>query len=162
MFDIGFFELVLLGIVGLLVLGPERLPHAIRMGSAYLGKIRRAVTSVREEFEREVNMQEMQQRIKQQMEETGLDDARQSLQDLKQQVENPDQGPAIAATDTRTGNHTDNSIGGSLPAQEEDDPDTRHNPTAPENEAEPMPEPLAEPQPEQAPAPEANKDTPKA
>ncbi|MEN8670030.1 MAG: Sec-independent protein translocase protein TatB, partial [Ketobacter sp.] len=116
MFDIGFFELVLLGIVGLLVLGPERLPHAVRMGSAYLGKIRRAVTSVREEFEREVNLHEMQERLKQQMEETGLDDARQSLQDLKQQVENPDPTPATSSQPM------DNSIGGSLPAREDDDP----------------------------------------
>ena len=143
MFDIGFFELVLLGIVGLLVLGPERLPHAVRMGSAYLGKIRRAVTSVREEFEREV---------KQQMEETGLDDARQSLQDLKQQVENPDPTPATSSQPV------DNSIGGSLPAREDDDPDTRHNPTAPENEAEPMPDPA----PESSPEPAANKESPKA
>ncbi|MGB1058544.1 MAG: Sec-independent protein translocase protein TatB [Ketobacter sp.] len=152
MFDIGFFELVLLGIVGLLVLGPERLPHAVRMGSAYLGKIRRAVTSVREEFEREVNLHEMQERLKQQMEETGLDDARQSLQDLKQQVENPDPTPATSSQPM------DNSIGGSLPAREEDDPDTRHNPTAPENEAEPMPDPA----PESSPEPAANKESPKA
>jgi sec-independent protein translocase protein TatB len=138
MFDIGFFELVLLGVVGLLVLGPERLPHAIRMGSAYLGKVRRAVTSVKEEFEREVNLQEMQQRIKEQMEKAGLDDARQSLQQLKSDIENPNLS-------------SENSIGGSLkpPAPgPEDDPDTRHNPTLPENEAEPLPEPELEPEPE--------------
>jgi len=139
MFDIGFFELVLIGVVGLLVLGPERLPHAVRMGSAYLGKIRRAVSSVREEFEREVNMQEMQQRIKQQMAESGLDEARQSLQDLKNQVEASGE----------------NSIGGGLPRQADqdpnDDPDTRHNPTAPENEAEPLPEPAPETAAESAP-----------
>lgn len=150
MFDIGFFELVLIGVVGLLVLGPERLPHAVRMGSAYLGKIRRAVSSVREEFEREVNMQEMQQRIKQQMADTGLDEARQSLQDLKKQVEAPTSAPNQAALG-------ENSIGGGLPQASQDpddDPDTRHNPTAPENEAEPLPEPAAETAPE--------KDTPKA
>ncbi|MGB3622095.1 twin-arginine translocase subunit TatB [Ketobacter sp. MCCC 1A13808] len=125
MFDIGFFELVLLGIVGLLVLGPERLPHAIRMGSAYMGKIRRAVMNVREEFEREVNMQEIQQRIKQQMDESGITEAHKSLQDLKSGVESqhilpPDPKPAAAKAET--------------------DPDTAHNPTRPENEAEPLPE----------------------
>lgn len=151
MFDIGFFELVLIGVVGLLVLGPERLPHAIRMGSAYLGKIRRAVSSVREEFEREVNMQEMQQRIKEQMEEAGLDEARQSLNALKKQVEEP------AATTV-----VENRIDGGLPAAEED-PDTRHNPTAPENEAEPLPEPettASDATAVEAPAP--HKESPKA
>ncbi len=87
MFDIGFFELVLLAIVGLLVLGPERLPHAVRMTTAYLGKIRRAVLDVREEFEREVNIQEMQQRIKDQVKESGLSDTQQSLAELQKQIE---------------------------------------------------------------------------
>jgi sec-independent protein translocase protein TatB len=137
MFDVGFFELVLLGIVGLLVLGPERLPHAIRMTTAYVGKIRRAVTSVKDEFEREVNLHEMQQRIKQQVEESGLEEARQSLRDLKQQVERPmthdiDNSPSPSDSDNR--------IDGSL----DDDPDTRHNPVAPENEAEPLPEPATQ------------------
>ncbi|MEE2733419.1 MAG: Sec-independent protein translocase protein TatB [Pseudomonadota bacterium] len=130
MFDIGFFELVLLGVVGLLVLGPERLPHAVRMTTAYIGKIRRAVSSVREEFEREVNMHEMQQRIKQQLDESGLDEAQKSLQELKQQVEG-----------TPSPWQPGNQIGGNLAGTADDDPDTRHNPTAPENEAEPIPEP---------------------
>ena len=87
MFDIGFFELVLIAVVGLLVLGPERLPHAVRMGGAYLGRFRRAVADVRDEFEREVNLHEMQQRIKQQAEESGLKESRESLVDLKNQLE---------------------------------------------------------------------------
>jgi sec-independent protein translocase protein TatB len=115
-----------MGIVGLLVLGPERLPHAIRMGSAYMGKNRRAVMNVREEFEREVNMQEIQQRIKQQMDESGITEAQKSLQDLKSSVEGqnilpPDPKPAAAT-------------------KPETDPDTAHSPTLPENEAEPLPE----------------------
>lgn len=153
MFDIGFFELVLLGVVGLLVLGPERLPHAVRMTTAYLGKIRRAVSNVREEFEREVNMHEMQQRIKQQLDEAGLDEAQKSLQELKQQVETP----------VKQKSHV---FGVALPEQDEDDPDTRHNPTAPENEAEPLPEPEPEPEievvPEPKAVPEAKQESPKA
>ena len=149
MFDIGFFELVLLGVVGLLVLGPERLPHAVRMTTAYLGKIRRAVSSVREEFEREVNMHEMQQRIKQQLDESGLDEAQKSLQALKQQVEGP----------VKQKSHV---FGVALPEQAEDDPDTRHNPTAPENEAEPLPEPEPEVEPEPEAVPEAKQESPKA
>lgn len=87
MFDIGFFELVVIGVVGLLVLGPERLPHAIRMGSAYLGKIRRTVLSVREEFEREVNIKEMQDRVKKQLDDSGLREVENTLKELKEQIE---------------------------------------------------------------------------
>ena len=86
MFDIGFFELVLVAIVALLVLGPERLPHAVRMTGAFVGKLRRMMINVREEFEREVNMAEMQQRLKEQMEQSGLDEARKSVEEMRQQV----------------------------------------------------------------------------
>ena len=83
MFDIGFFELILIGIIGLVVLGPERLPHAIRMTSAWIGKIRRASVAVKDELEREINAHEMKQRIQKQMEEAGLDDIKKSLESAK-------------------------------------------------------------------------------
>ena len=145
MFDVGFFELVILAIVGLLVLGPERLPHAIRMGSAYLGKFRRAVTTVREEFEREVNMKEMQQRIQEQMEKSGAAEAQKSLEDLKQALGGQEISPfGIGNPDaprpkpqTRPNRAAENTIA-STPSGEE--ADTQHSPTLPENEAEPFPE----------------------
>ncbi|MBV1920025.1 MAG: Sec-independent protein translocase protein TatB [Pseudomonadales bacterium] len=79
MFDIGFFELMLIGIIGLVVLGPERLPHAIRMTSAWVGKIRRASVAVKDELEREVNAHEMKKRIQEQMEEAGINDIKKSF-----------------------------------------------------------------------------------
>lgn len=79
MFDIGFFELLVIAVIALLVLGPERLPHAIRMTGAWMGKFRRAAMSVREEIEREVNAHEAQQRIKEQLEKSGVSDTREIL-----------------------------------------------------------------------------------
>jgi sec-independent protein translocase protein TatB len=83
MFDIGFFELVVVGVVALIVLGPERLPHAARMTGAWIGKVRRTTLAIREELEREVNAQELQQRLKQEMERTGLNEAKESLAELE-------------------------------------------------------------------------------
>ena len=54
MFDVGFSELILLGIVALVVLGPEKLPHAARMAGAWLGRIRRTVIDIQAEIEKEV------------------------------------------------------------------------------------------------------------
>lgn len=88
MFDIGFFELIVIAVIGLLVLGPERLPHAVRMTSAWLGKFRRAAISVREEIEREVNAYEVQQRIKEQLENSGVKDAKEMLEETKEQLRN--------------------------------------------------------------------------
>ena len=156
MFDIGFFELVVLSVVGLLVLGPERLPHAIRMTGAYMGRIRRAVASVREEFEREVNLHETQQRIKQQMDDAGLEETRQALQQLRQDVEADSQGQASKSkVKPRPQSESqprpelqpeENRIDGGLtqagPTPAPDDaPDPRHNPPSPENDPDPFPEP---------------------
>ena len=63
MFDIGFTEIALIGVVSLLVLGPERLPHAARMVGAWVGKIRRTFLSLQIEIEREVNANEIKQRL---------------------------------------------------------------------------------------------------
>ena len=63
MFDIGFTELVLVSIVGLLVLGPERLPGAIRTGSLWLSKVRRSFNTIRADIEREINADEIKQEL---------------------------------------------------------------------------------------------------
>lgn len=88
MFDIGFFELVIIGVIALVVLGPERLPHAVRMTSAFLGKFRRATMSIRDEIEREVNAYEIQQRLKEQIEDSGIKDAKEMLEETKQSLRN--------------------------------------------------------------------------
>ena len=68
MFDVGFSELILLAIVALVVLGPEKLPHAARMAGAWLGRIKRTMTNIQMEIEKEVSAQEMRDRINQEIE----------------------------------------------------------------------------------------------
>jgi sec-independent protein translocase protein TatB len=63
MFDIGFLELILVSIVGLLVLGPDRLPGAIRTVSLYIGKLRRSFNGIRAEIERELKADEIRQEL---------------------------------------------------------------------------------------------------
>lgn len=50
MFDIGFTELVLVGVIGLLILGPERMPIAVRTVGLWVGKIKRTVGGVQKRF----------------------------------------------------------------------------------------------------------------
>jgi sec-independent protein translocase protein TatB len=59
MFDIGFWELMLVGVVALLVLGPDRLPEAARTAGLWASRARRAVASLRAEIEREVDLSEL-------------------------------------------------------------------------------------------------------
>jgi len=55
MFDIGFAELMLIAVVGLLVIGPERLPGAIRTTAAWINRFRRGFDEVRAEVQRELH-----------------------------------------------------------------------------------------------------------
>lgn len=58
MFDIGFWELVLIGIIGLLVVGPERLPGFAREAGRWVRKIRRLTGDARRELRRELQWDE--------------------------------------------------------------------------------------------------------
>lgn len=55
MFDFSFFELLLVSLIALLVVGPDRLPTLVRTIGFWVGRARAVATSVRSEFEREVN-----------------------------------------------------------------------------------------------------------
>ncbi len=56
MFDIGFWELAVLAVVALLVVGPERLPQLVRDGGRWVRVARRFITETRYEIERELDV----------------------------------------------------------------------------------------------------------
>lgn len=60
MFDLSFFELVVIGVVALVVIGPEKLPKVARTLGALTGRAQRYVTQVKEEVNREVRFEELQ------------------------------------------------------------------------------------------------------
>lgn len=59
MFDIGFAELLIIAVVALVVLGPEKLPVAARTLGLWLGRIRRTVGSIQSEISEELRIEEM-------------------------------------------------------------------------------------------------------
>ena len=59
MFDFGLGELLLVGIVALIVLGPERLPEAARTAGRLIGRLQRFVGSVKQEFNTQVELEEL-------------------------------------------------------------------------------------------------------
>lgn len=64
MFDIGFWELVLISIVALVVLGPERLPHAIRTVMKFVGAAKSMANNVKDELTKELKIQELQENLR--------------------------------------------------------------------------------------------------
>jgi sec-independent protein translocase protein TatB len=91
MFDIGFWELCLIAVVALLILGPERLPVAARTAGLWIGKARRLIGNVKSEIDRELQLDELRERLKDEevkiREETGLGDlegmAENTISDVK-------------------------------------------------------------------------------
>jgi sec-independent protein translocase protein TatB len=76
MFDFSFAEMLIVGIVALIVIGPERLPSVARKVGTYVARLRRFVSSVRSDVEREFRTDELQRMLKQQQDEL------QSLKDV--------------------------------------------------------------------------------
>lgn len=64
MFDIGFAELIIIGVVGLLVIGPERLPGAIRTASLWLNRIRRGFNDIKQEVQQEIHNDSVMQELR--------------------------------------------------------------------------------------------------
>ena len=61
MFDMGFTEMMLIGIVALIVIGPERLPGVARTAGKYFGRLKRFMTSVKADVEQELRADELRQ-----------------------------------------------------------------------------------------------------
>ena len=61
MFDIGFWELAMVGLVALLVIGPKDLPRVARKAGLWIGRARRTLTSLKDEIDREFRAQELQE-----------------------------------------------------------------------------------------------------
>ena len=61
MFDVSFSELVVIAVVALIVIGPEKLPKVARTLGALTGRMQRYMSDIKEEVNREVRFQELQQ-----------------------------------------------------------------------------------------------------
>jgi len=72
MFDIGFSELVVIGLIALIVLGPKRLPEVARTAGRWLGKLRRFVSEVKQDLDREIHHEELAElrKLKQELDAT--------------------------------------------------------------------------------------------
>src|SRR4051812_14459420 len=59
MFDIGFSELMVIGVVALIVIGPEKLPRVARTVGHLLGRMQRYVSDVKADINREIELEEL-------------------------------------------------------------------------------------------------------
>jgi sec-independent protein translocase protein TatB len=90
MFDVGFSELLMIAVVALVVLGPERLPRAARFAGLWVRRARAQWHSVRAELERDLAAED----VRRSLEDTGaaMRDAQQALRDTSRGIEDQVQG----------------------------------------------------------------------
>lgn len=91
MFDVGFWELSLIALVALLVIGPERLPKVARVAGLWIGRGRRMIGSVKADIEREIKAEELKEILDKQARSNPLEevlgDTRETLDGFKQETE---------------------------------------------------------------------------
>lgn len=103
MFDVGFSELVVIGLVALLVLGPNRLPQVARTAGQWMGRLRRFVDGVKQDFENEINSAELSEvrRIKDDLENLHQEQTHKIREIIEEPVKDltnsPDMDPAPSA-----------------------------------------------------------------
>lgn len=144
MFDIGFLELVLVGIIGLIILGPERLPVAARTLGKWVGRARRMVSQFTQEIDKEIEIEELKKQLKKQGESLDIN------KDVKQIQETVSQALKEAEQDAESELAPHSGEYEPLPRKE---PDTAFNEPAP---IEPDQE-TAEPEKAPSPAPTISK-----
>jgi sec-independent protein translocase protein TatB len=86
MFNLSMPELAVIGVVALLVLGPERLPGAARTVGALMRRAQRSWTGLRADIERELAADELKRSLKQARDEIGLDSIKRDLDDARDSI----------------------------------------------------------------------------
>jgi len=90
MFDVGFFELMLIGVVALLVVGPERLPKLARTAGMWLGKGKQMISSVKADIAKEMKAEELKSILEKQQQLNPvheiMEDTRQTLKDMEKET----------------------------------------------------------------------------
>jgi len=100
MFDIGFTELCMIGLVALLVIGPEKLPKVARVAGFWVGKAKNTVAKVKAEIKEELDAEELRQAVR---EQSGLEEIEQfkaEADELRQKINKP--MPSIVQSPKRT------------------------------------------------------------
>ena len=87
MFDIGFSEILVIGAIALVVMGPERLPQALRTLALWFGRVRRLFRSVRDDLENEIGIDDVRRQLHNENIMRNLEDAKSGIEDSINSIE---------------------------------------------------------------------------
>ena len=103
MFDIGFWELMIIGLVALLVVGPERLPKLAFTAGKWLGKGRSMLNAVKSEIDKEIKAEELKEILEKQKKQLNpleeiIEETSSSVRELENEV-----GKSVREGETKFG-----------------------------------------------------------
>ena len=104
MFDIGFSELLVIGIVALIVIGPQKLPRVARTAGHLLGRLQRYVADVKADINREIELEELRKM---------RDSMHQAASEMQQAAS--DMQSAVDSELTKTADDLNKSLAGAAP-----------------------------------------------
>jgi len=112
MFDIGFWELLVIGVIALLVIGPERLPSFLRSTADTVGQVKRMANGFKEEISAQLKTHELHENLKK-AEQIGIDsiggDIKKSIDELKAAAESVQRPYSESSNTTDTSHSADTS-----------------------------------------------------
>ena len=131
MFGISFSELLLVGLVALLVLGPERLPGAARTAGLWIGRLKRSFNAIKQEVEREIGADEIRRQLHNEHILSMEEEAKKILAPLQDAVKplTPSQTPE-SPSPVETASHAPISLD-KTPTDTAPQPAAPHDPTLP-------------------------------
>ena len=140
MFDIGFFELLVIGCISLVVIGPERLPEAARAVGLWLGRLKRSLRDTRTELEKQLGADDIRRQLHNEEVMRSLESSKRQVQDAvqeglidkpKRQYKEEEERPDHAHSEETSPGVNQNSASAEPPSTSEQSTDT-----APDNHPE--------------------------
>jgi sec-independent protein translocase protein TatB len=90
MFDVGFWEFALIGIITLIIVGPERMPSIARKAGQYIGKAKRFIAKIQDDVSEELDVDQFKRQLSDMDKEANIveiiDDAKDSINTIKNDV----------------------------------------------------------------------------
>lgn len=121
MFDLSFFELLVVAIVGLIVIGPERLPGTVRTCALWIGRIKRSLMETRREIEKQIGADDIRRELHNEQVLHNLEKMKDTRLELEERVRKLTSGELLNEGDTIAAPQTAEN---SSPTSESPDSDT--------------------------------------
>jgi sec-independent protein translocase protein TatB len=116
MFDIGFWELSMIAVVALLVIGPERLPKVAKTAGFWFGRVSRFLSNVKADIDREMKAEELKKIVDQQAKSSGIHEfidegkeAAKAIEELDSTVKHQSSEQIAESTESTTSKTVENT-----------------------------------------------------